>query len=128
MGVAKMIKNVFLFLFYLLTHNVDVFDRRILSVLMDGKAKYFEQILSEAAFSPNTLRQHLDQLIDRGLIERSKMAGNRPGRPRFIYSLSGNIDGRTFPPSWTPTRGLWSYPLMSFDVCVGTRRAVTARR
>ena len=67
---------------------MDVFDRRIPSVLRDGKAKYFEQILPEAAFSPNNIRQHLDQLIDQGLIERSKMAGNRLGRPRFIYSLS----------------------------------------
>jgi len=31
---------------------MDVFDRRILSVLRGEKAKYFEQILSEAAFSP----------------------------------------------------------------------------
>jgi DNA-binding Lrp family transcriptional regulator len=52
--------------------DMDVFDRRILSVLRNGRAKYFEQILSEAALSPNTLRQHLDQLIDRGLISRWK--------------------------------------------------------
>ena len=74
-------------------HDMDVFDRRILSVLKDGEAKGFEQILSEAAFSPNILRQHLDQLIDRGLIERSKRARNGLGRPRFLYSLSGNIGG-----------------------------------
>ena len=49
---------------------MDVFDRRILSVLRDGKAKYFEQVLSEAALSPSTLRQHPDQLIDRDLIEK----------------------------------------------------------
>jgi len=91
---------------------MDVFDRRILSVLRDRKAKYFEQILSESAISPNTLRQHLDQLINRGLIERSKMAKNRPGRPRFIYSLSGDIDGRTLSTLLDPYKGL---VVLSFD-------------
>ena len=28
----------------------------------------------------------------------------------------------------TLTRGLWSYPLIGFDDCVGTKKAVTARR
>jgi len=95
-----------------LNHDMDIFDRHILSVLRDGNAKYFEQILSEAALSPNTLRRHLDQLIDQGLIERSKMAGNRPGRPRFIYSLSGNIDGRTLSTLLDPYKGL---VVLSFD-------------
>jgi len=30
------------------------------------QAKYFEQILSEVDFSNNTLRQHLDKLMDKG--------------------------------------------------------------
>jgi predicted ArsR family transcriptional regulator len=79
---------------------------------MDGKAKYFKQILSEAALSPNTLRQHLDQLIDRGLIERSKMAGNRPGRPRFFYRLSGDSGGLTLSALLDPYKGL---VVISFD-------------
>jgi len=107
-----MIKNVFLFLFCLLMLDMDVFDWRILSILRDGKAKYFEQILSGVALSPNTLRRHLDQLIDQGLIERSKMAGNRPGRPRFIYNLSGKIDGRILSPLLDPYKGL---VVLSFD-------------
>ena len=72
---------------------MDVFDRRILSVLRDGQAKYFEQILSDVALSPNTLRQHLDKLMDKGRIERSKRPTKGPGRPRFVYRLSGDIGG-----------------------------------
>jgi len=92
---------------------MDVFDWRILSVLRDGKTKYFEQILSDTTLSPNTLRQHLYQLIDRGLIERSKMAGTGPGRPRFIYNLFENIDGRTLSTLLDPYKGL---VVISFDV------------
>jgi predicted ArsR family transcriptional regulator len=89
---------------------MDVFDRRILSVLRDWEAKYFEQLLSEVAFSPNTLRQHLDQLIDRGLIERSKRAGNGPGRPRFIYSLARDIGGGALQAILDPHMGLVVLP------------------
>ena len=69
---------------------MDLFDRRILEALSSDKAKSFQEILSKAGFSHNTLRQHLDQLIDRGLVERRKEPKEGPGRPSYRYILSGD--------------------------------------
>lgn len=85
---------------------MDFFDRRILAVLRNRKARDFQQILSEVDFSHNILRHHLDQLIDQGLIERRKRPKKGPGRPRFIYSLSRDIDGRTLSALLDPYKGL----------------------
>jgi hypothetical protein len=41
---------------------MDLYDKRILAVLRDGKSRNFYQILSEVGFSYNTLRLHLTQL------------------------------------------------------------------
>jgi predicted ArsR family transcriptional regulator len=45
-------------------------------------------MLSEAEFSHNTLRQHLDKLVDQGLIARLKRPRKGPRRPLFTYGLS----------------------------------------
>jgi len=55
--------------------DMDFLDRRIMAVLRDGGARSFQQILSEVAFSHNSLQHHLDQLIDQVLIERRKNPG-----------------------------------------------------
>jgi hypothetical protein len=39
---------------------MDLFDRRILAVLKDGKPRGFQHVLSEVDFSRNTLRLHLE--------------------------------------------------------------------
>ena len=67
-----------------------MFDRMILEVLSSGEARSFQEILSKAGFSHNTLRQHLDQLIDKGLVRRRKESKGGPGRPSYRYSLSGD--------------------------------------
>jgi len=38
-------------------------------------------------FSHNTLRQHLDELVDQDLVTRLKRSRNGPGRPLFTYRL-----------------------------------------
>lgn len=93
-------------------HDMDVFDRCILSILRDGEAKYFKQILSEADFPYNTLRRHLDGLVDRGMVERSKRPRKGPGRPEFVHRLSGDIDGPTLSSLLDPYRG---FVVLSFD-------------
>jgi len=65
---------------------MDPFDERILSVLRDAEPRGFEQMLEEVGFSHNTLRLHLDALMERGLITREKMASKGRGRPGFTYS------------------------------------------
>ena len=90
--------------------DMDYIDRRIITVLMDREVKDFQQILSEVDFSHNTLRQHLEQLIDQGTVERSKRLMKGPGRPRFSYCLTRNIDGRTLSALLDPYKGLVVLP------------------
>ena len=67
---------------------MDFYDKGIMTILRDGKPRSFQQILSEVGFSHNTLRQHLDKLVDQGLVERLKVPQKGPGRPLFGYRLS----------------------------------------
>jgi len=67
---------------------LDFYDRGALTILRDGRSRTFQQTLSEAGFSHNTLRQHLDELVDKGLVERRKRPRRGPGRPLFTYGLS----------------------------------------
>ena len=48
----------------------------------------FHQILGEVTFSHNTLRLHLDSMIDDGLIIREKIPSKRRGRPVYAYHAS----------------------------------------
>jgi len=74
--------------------DMDLFDRRILTLLRDGRSRNFQQILSEVGFSPNTLRLHLVQLVEQGLVVRRKRPQEGRGRPQFTYSLLKGVDGR----------------------------------
>ncbi len=65
---------------------MDLFDRRILAVLKDGKPRGFQQVLSEVDFSHNTLRLHLASLERQGMILKAKTLKSSPGRPSFTYS------------------------------------------
>ena len=73
-------------------HIMDLFDRRILEVLSSGTPRSFQEIQSKVDFTHNTLRQHLDQLIEKGLIERRKKPKEGPGRPSYVYII--NADAR----------------------------------
>ncbi len=94
-------------------HDMDYIDRQILTILKDKKARDFQQFLSEVDFSHNTLRQHLDTLIDQGIVERSKRPRAGPGRPRFTYCLSRSFDVLTLSAFLDPYQGLVVIP---FDV------------
>ena len=83
---------------------MDLYDRRILAVLRDGKPRNFRQILSEVEFSYNTLRLHLAQLVEQGLVVRRK-------RPQQGARAA-----------W------WFSPSMSCGVFAGMRKVDTARR
>jgi DNA-binding Lrp family transcriptional regulator len=47
---------------------MDFIDEKIINLLRGGKPREFEQLLREAGLSHNTLRHHLDSLVDRGMI------------------------------------------------------------
>ncbi len=73
---------------------MDLYDRRILAVLRDGKPSNFHQILSEVRLSYNTMRLHLAQLVEQGFVVRLKRPQQGPGRPQFAYALAKGVDGR----------------------------------
>jgi predicted ArsR family transcriptional regulator len=73
---------VFFGFFHRLVDEMDFYDRGILTILRRGEPKTFRQMLSKAGFSHNTLRQHLDELMDQGLVER----GKRPRRGRCSHT------------------------------------------
>jgi predicted ArsR family transcriptional regulator len=66
---------------------MDFFDERILAALKDGKPRSFTTLLGEVGFSHNTLQQHLDRLVARGLVVKEKMASSSLGRHRFAYRV-----------------------------------------
>jgi predicted ArsR family transcriptional regulator len=95
---------------------MDLYDRRILAALRDGKPRNYQQILSEVEFSYNTLRLHLAQLVEHGLVVRRKRPQQDPGRPRFAYALPEGVDGRAVSALVDSYKGL---VVLSFD---GLRR------
>jgi DNA-binding Lrp family transcriptional regulator len=66
---------------------MDLFDTTILNLLRDGKPRQFNEILTAVRFSHNTLRQHLDSLLNQSLITREKKSKKERGRPRYAYSV-----------------------------------------
>jgi len=91
---------------------MDLYDRRILAALKDGKPRNFQQILSEVEFSYNTLRLHLAQLVEHDLVVKRKRPQKGPGRPQFAYALPEGVDGRAVSALVDPYKGL---VVLSFD-------------
>jgi predicted ArsR family transcriptional regulator len=67
---------------------MDEFDEETLEALRNGKPHTFQQILEKVNFSHNTLRLHLDKLVDQRLITREKVSRETRGRPTYVYSVS----------------------------------------
>jgi len=65
---------------------MDFYDRGILIILKDGKPRTFQQLLSGAGFSHNTLRKHMDELVDQGLVARLK----RPPQDLHSHAHEGD--------------------------------------
>jgi predicted ArsR family transcriptional regulator len=60
---------------------MDPYEKEIMNALKDGKPRSFHQILDEIGFSHNTLRLHLNSMVDEGLVAREKMPSKGRGRP-----------------------------------------------
>ena len=85
----------------------------MIETLMNQKPKTFQEILSRVDFTHNTLRQHVDQLLNRGLVERRKQPQKGPGRPVYVYNIPENLIGRQISAILNPGMGL---VVLSFDV------------
>jgi DNA-binding MarR family transcriptional regulator len=66
---------------------MDEIDEDVLTALIDGKPHTFQQILQKISFTHNTLRLHLDRLVDQKLVTREKAKRTGRGRPIYLYSL-----------------------------------------
>ena len=98
--------------FRCLIDEMDFYDKAILTILRDRKPRTFQQLLSQAGFSHNTLRCHLDELVDQGLVTRLKRLRKGPGRPLFAYRLLKGAE-RTVSAVLDPSMGL---VVVSFEV------------
>ncbi len=67
---------------------MDSYDEEILNALEDGTSTNFTQILDTVTFSHNTLRLHLNSMVEKGLIVREKSPSKRRGRPSYLYRAS----------------------------------------
>jgi predicted ArsR family transcriptional regulator len=62
--------------------------RRDIEPLEDGTSSNFTQILDTVFFSHNTLRLHLNSMVEKGLIIREKSPSKCRGRPSYLYRAS----------------------------------------
>jgi DNA-binding PadR family transcriptional regulator len=67
---------------------MDLFEERVLSVLNDGKPRFFAQLLGEMGFSRNTLKLRLKRLTAQSLVTKEKTVSNGLGRPKYTYHIS----------------------------------------
>lgn len=62
---------------------------RVLGVLQAQRAALgVEQISAQVGLHPNTVRFHLDGLVDAGLVHRTVEDRDQPGRPRTLYTAN----------------------------------------
>lgn len=67
---------------------------RVLAVLQAAQAPLgVTDIATRVGLHPNTVRFHLDGLVDHGLAERDTEPRNLPGRPRTLYSAAAGSPG-----------------------------------
>jgi len=71
---------------------MDEINEEVMVSLADGKPHIFTQILEKFSFTHNTLRLHLDELVDQRLVAKEKAARTGRGRPIYVDSLgSGGL-------------------------------------
>ena len=106
---------------------MDDLDEDILATLMDGKPRNFNQLLKEIDLSHNTLRLHLDYLVEEALVRREKTRGGGRGRPIFTYSLAsaGRGSASTSPSVSGDTVSL---PFRHLGRSAASRRAASVKK
>ena len=92
---------------------MDHFERTIIQLLADTENLSFNEIHKRVDFSHNTLQQHLEELLAKGIIERVKLSQNRSGRPTYIYRIPESLKGR---PLTTILTSGSNWVVISFDV------------
>ena len=70
---------------------MDPIDEAILTALQDGKPSVFTQLLDRTGISHNTLRLHLENLANQGLVVKEKALRTGLGRPRLTYLIPQRV-------------------------------------
>lgn len=65
---------------------------RVLEALRVGGSAAVPELAELVGLAPNTVRLHLDQLVDAGLVTRERAEPTGRGRPRLIYSAAADAD------------------------------------
>jgi predicted ArsR family transcriptional regulator len=65
---------------------------RVLEALRLGGSATVPELAELVGLAPNTVRLHLDQLVDAGLVTRERAEPTGRGRPRQLYSAVGDAD------------------------------------
>lgn len=66
---------------------------RLLTILAESGSWLSVQELAQAArLHPNTAREHVEQLVDAGLVECKRSEPNGRGRPAFLYRARRQVD------------------------------------
>jgi predicted ArsR family transcriptional regulator len=83
-----------------------LYDKEILTILRDEKSRTFQQLLSEAGFSHNTLRKHLNERVDQDLVSKRKRHQKSSGRSLVIMAYRERLREQ-YPRIWILPLGLW---------------------
>jgi len=65
---------------------------RVLEALRQGGSATVLELAALVDLAPNTVRLHLDQLVDAGLVTRERAEPTGRGRPRQVYSAAAHAD------------------------------------
>ncbi|HEX6921147.1 MAG TPA: helix-turn-helix domain-containing protein [Actinomycetes bacterium] len=57
-----------------------------------GRPLSVQEVADEVGLHPNTVRAHLDLLVDHGHASRAAEQRTTPGRPRLVYAATGKPD------------------------------------
>jgi len=60
---------------------------------MDGKPRSFHQLLGDVDLSHNTMRLHLNDLVDQALVTRQKVPRKGRGKPVLTYFVGPRGSG-----------------------------------
>lgn len=68
---------------------------QVLEVLREhGRALTVTDVAERVGLHPNTVRLHLDHMVEAGLATREREHRDRPGRPRLLYAATAVEPGR----------------------------------
>lgn len=79
---------------------------RILELVRSSGGMTAAQVAEETGMHPSTVRAHLEQLAESGLLSRHRHGDGSPGRPAWRYQATVEVDAVAGPPADRPYHDL----------------------